>query len=157
MVYLLLSIHTLLFLWIEFLFWIKMPDIGTANYYHQAALEQGLPQEPSKCFDDDGRLKRTGNLNVLPKFQLFSNYWLSLRLYRDCLDGKCTHHYSGDWLRRPLLGLGNWSAWMGCWSRRHVTLLVCYLLHFCSPRWLLPLWWSHLWKAELHLYGCCPS
>ncbi|XP_042422273.1 amino acid permease 4-like isoform X1 [Zingiber officinale] len=40
----------------------KMPDIGTANYYHQAALEQGLPQEPSKCFDDDGRLKRTGTV-----------------------------------------------------------------------------------------------
>jgi len=41
---------------------------STAKYYQQVALppmelsiELGHQQAPSKCFDDDGRLKRTGN------------------------------------------------------------------------------------------------
>lgn len=43
-----------------------MANNGTAtSYYHQAALELGLPQEPTKYTDDDGRLSRTGSLEVL--------------------------------------------------------------------------------------------
>ncbi|WOL03575.1 hypothetical protein Cni_G12295 [Canna indica] len=37
-------------------------QIGAANYYHHAALELGHPQAASKCYDDDGRLKRTGTV-----------------------------------------------------------------------------------------------
>ncbi|KAG6528707.1 amino acid permease 3-like [Zingiber officinale] len=39
-----------------------MGENGAANYYQNAALEIGLPQGASKCFDDDGRLKRTGTV-----------------------------------------------------------------------------------------------
>lgn len=50
----------------------------------QAVLELGLPQEPTTCFDDDGRLKRTGNLNVLPKFDFqISDHFLNQYLIRD--------------------------------------------------------------------------
>ncbi|KAG6505176.1 hypothetical protein ZIOFF_037530 [Zingiber officinale] len=89
----------------------KMANNGIAtSYYHQAALELGLPQEPTKYFDDDGRLKRTGSL-------------------------ECTHHNSGDWLWRALLGLGQLVSLDGlpvlpsCYSSRLLptTLLLSWL------------------------------
>ncbi|RRT34610.1 hypothetical protein B296_00050637 [Ensete ventricosum] len=47
----------------------KMGENGAANYYQHAALapvevslELGLQHGASKCFDDDGRLKRTGTV-----------------------------------------------------------------------------------------------
>lgn len=46
----------------------KMGENGAANYHQHVALapvevsvELGFKNAASKCFDDDGRLKRTGN------------------------------------------------------------------------------------------------
>ena len=53
-------------------------------------------------------------------------------LNRNCVDCKCSHHNSCYGVRRSLLGLGYWSAWMDCWTSCDAFVLACHLLYFDS-------------------------
>ncbi|KAG6508626.1 hypothetical protein ZIOFF_034006 [Zingiber officinale] len=55
---------------------------------------------------------------------------LSLSLHRDCLDCKCTHHNSGDWLWRALFGLGN--GQLGWVAGPAVMLLFSFVTYYTS-------------------------
>ena len=76
--------------------------------------------------------------------------------FRDGVDNKCTYHNSSDWVRSTVSGMGYCSAWLGGWSSGNATLLFCQLLHFYSPRFLLPLRGPCHRQEKLHLHGRYP-
>lgn len=102
----------------------------------------------SKCFDDDGRLKRTGGFSnpspvlfplsqtniVVCLYCMYASHKICLlfNACRKCMDRKCTHNNGCDWIWGAFLGMGHCSARMDCWSICHVLVLLCQLLHFMS-------------------------
>lgn len=93
----------------------------------------------SKCYDDDGRPKRTG---IVWFFFFFESYLIDLTVdedlksfcfgCRNCVDGKCTYHNSGDWVWSVVACMGHSSTWLDCRSFSDDSLLLCHLLHLIS-------------------------
>lgn len=139
---------------------------------HQQAFDISVDvpkDKASKCYDDDGRPRRTGKENTTLSFSITSQ---SLTLYmwkdetglltvmvidfpiRNFLDRQRPYHNRRDWFRGPFVSLGHSPIGMDCRPNCHVVILVCDILHFLPACRVLPVRWPCLRQEKLYLHGC---
>lgn len=123
----------------------KMSPAQNHQQPHQIFDVDGVPQGASKCFDDDGRLKRTGNFLYPSRnfIQVLASAWKLLISFsympnRYCLDCQCSHNNSCDRVWCSLLSVGHCSARMDSWPGGAVSVLLCNVLYIGSSFFLLP-------------------
>ena len=116
-----------------------------------------------KCFDDDGRLKRSGIVNLNFKFrnhqesdERCSYFFCFVFVFRDGLDRKCAYYNCCDRIWCSISSMGHRPTRLDRWTCSDVLVLFRHLLLFHSSQWLLQNWWSCFRKEKLHLHGCCP-
>lgn len=148
------------------------------RHYFQVEVQQPKPNTDteainpqsnySKCFDDDGRLKRTGTYAVLSvsictiillKYcmlgEMSENRAVAMVNRRNVLDRDVAYHNGCDRIGSAVPGMGDRSARLGCRACCLAAVRLCQPLHFESPVSVLPVRGPGLGPEELHIHGCC--
>lgn len=129
-------------------------------YSEQESLEYG---QPNKSFDDDGRIKRTGErishtnfyYNNMNSMRIRMRMKMKMKMFRYIINGELTHNHRGDRFWRVVVGVGDSAARVGGGPRRADGVLLHHIFHLHPTCRLLPLPRPRPRRQKLHIHGCC--